>query len=124
MTFSDVAKSFARTVVPYLVGLAISLALRAGVDLHGYTAELTFLAGSVYYFLVRVAEYRLSPVFGWLLGVATTPIYRQVKPAAKPVKKTAAKKRLKGDAGLTLVEAIVCAVVVLAILVLLGVLHR
>ena len=81
MTLTDLAKSNARTVVPFVVGLVVSLALRAGVDLHGYTPEVTLAAGWVYYNVVRIAEHYLSPRFGWLLGVAGAPQYS--RPASK-----------------------------------------
>lgn len=72
-------KSLARTVVPFVVGAVITLALKAGVDLHGYAPELTVAVGAVYYALVRVAEQYVSEHFGWLLGVAAKPVYPTVK---------------------------------------------
>ena len=75
MTFTDLAKSYVRTVVPILVGLVISLALRAGVDLHGYGPEVTAVVTAAYYCVARAAEHYLSPRFGWLLGVAAPPKY-------------------------------------------------
>jgi hypothetical protein len=75
MTFTDLAKSFARTVIPYLVGLVIAQAFRVGLDLHGYEAQVTVAVGTVYYAAVRLAEHYLSLRFGWLLGVAAPPIY-------------------------------------------------
>lgn len=96
MTLSDLAKSHVRTVVPFLVGLAISLGLRAGVDLHGYTAELTVGAGWLWYGAARLLEHYVSPKFGWLLGVATAPAYATNPPAAAPVvaKKRTARRKL------------------------------
>jgi hypothetical protein len=72
-------KSLARTVVPYAVGLIVTLALRAGVDLHGYAPELTVVVGAVYYALARSLEQFVSEHFGWLLGVAAKPVYPTVK---------------------------------------------
>ena len=90
MNLNDLAKSVARTLIPYLVGLLITLALRAGIDLHGYAPELTFAIGSAYYFLVRVAEVHLSPVFGWLLGAASPPKYAPAAAMTPAVKQAGA----------------------------------
>lgn len=75
MTLNSVAKSHVRTVVPVIVGLLVSLALRAGYDLHGYTPEITAAVTYLYYAVVRLAEEHLSPQFGWMLGVAAKPHY-------------------------------------------------
>jgi hypothetical protein len=81
MTLANLAKSFARTAIPYVVGVVIALALRAGLDLNGYAPEITVAVGSLYYALVRLAEEHLSPQFGWLLGVAGKPDYGKAKKA-------------------------------------------
>lgn len=83
MTFTDLAKSHVRTIVPMVVGLVIALALRHGVDLHGYTPEITSVVSAVYYAVARAAEHYLSPKFGWLLGVAALPKYAAPKRKAK-----------------------------------------
>lgn len=75
MNFNDVAKAHVRTVVPVLVGLVITLALRTGLDLHGYAPEITSAVTALYYSAARLAEEYLSPRFGWLLGVAARPKY-------------------------------------------------
>lgn len=75
MNFNDVAKAHVRTVVPVLVGLVITLALRAGLDLHGYTPFITSACTAVYYSAARLAEEYVSPRFGWLLGVAAKARY-------------------------------------------------
>lgn len=82
MTFTDLAKSYVRTVIPVLVGLVVSLALRAGIDLHGYTPEITGAVTAVYYMAARAAEHYLSPRYGWLLGVAAAPKYPAKKQGA------------------------------------------
>jgi hypothetical protein len=68
-----------RTVVPYLVGLAVAWLATIGLGLPedvvaGATAQLTVLVGSLYYLAVAWLERRFS-WFGWLLGVARAPIY-------------------------------------------------
>lgn len=78
MTFTDLAKAHVRTIVPILVGLVITLALRAGIDLHSYTPFVTSAVTAVYYSAARLAEHYLSPKFGYLLGVAQLPIYGAV----------------------------------------------
>ena len=73
----------------------ITFGLKHGVDLHGYAPWLTAAAGSAYYALIHAAERFVDPAFGWLLGVARTPAYRNLTAAAaekrKP-KKRAVKK--------------------------------
>lgn len=81
MTFTDLAKAHVRTIVPILVGLVITLALKSGVDLHGYAPEITSAVTAVYYSGARLAEHYLSPKFGWLLGVAAAPRYTASAPA-------------------------------------------
>ena len=81
MTFTDLAKAHVRTIVPVLVGLVVTLALKAGVDLHGYASEITSAVTALYYSAARLAEHYLSPKFGWLLGVAAAPVY--TKPRAR-----------------------------------------
>ena len=36
---------------------------------------MTVVVSGVYYGLVRLAEVRLSPLWGWLLGLPTAPTY-------------------------------------------------
>lgn len=83
MNFSDLAKAHVRTVVPALVGLVVTLALRTGVDLHGYAPVITTVITAVYYSAARLAEEYVSPRFGWLLGVAAAPVYTPPRKARK-----------------------------------------
>lgn len=78
---NDLAKSHVRTVVPFVVGMVISLLLRAGIDVHGYAPEISVAVGYLYYALVRLAERNWSPKFGWLLGAIGAPKYRPAKKA-------------------------------------------
>lgn len=75
MTFTDLAKSYVRTIVPAVVGAIIAWALHHGHDIHGYEAQLTLVITAVYYGLARLLEHCVSPRFGWLLGVAQKPAY-------------------------------------------------
>ena len=81
MNLPDLAKSYVRTVVPVVVGLIITLALKAGVNLHGYAPEITAAVTALYYGLARLLEAKLSPAFGWLLGYASPPKYPAPAPA-------------------------------------------
>lgn len=72
---TDLAKSYVRTVVPVIVGLVISLSLRAGFDIHGYTPEITSGVTFIYYAAARALEHYAGPRFGWLLGWAGRPLY-------------------------------------------------
>lgn len=83
MNFNDLAKAHVRTIVPAIVGLVITLALRAGVDLHGYAPFITTAVTAVYYSAARLAEEYVSPRFGWLLGVATKPKYARAADAVQ-----------------------------------------
>ena len=93
MTFSDLAKSYVRTIVPAVVGAIIAWALHHGHDIHGYLPQITVVITAVYYGLARVLEHYVSPRFGWLLGAASAPLYQQVSVAPVPVKKTTQRKR-------------------------------
>jgi hypothetical protein len=75
MTFTDLAKSYVRTIVPAVVGAIIAWALHHGHDIHGYEAQLTVVITAGYYGLARLLEHYVSPKFGWLLGAATAPKY-------------------------------------------------
>lgn len=76
-SLSDLAKSYVRTVIPVIVGFVISIALRAGVDLHGYVPEITSAVTFLYYALARALEHYVDPRFGWLLGLASRPLYAE-----------------------------------------------
>lgn len=79
---NDYLTSLARTVVPIVVGLVVSLALRAGVDVHGYAPEITAAVSAGYYAAVHYVERFVDPRAGWLLGVAKSPAYSVIKAAA------------------------------------------
>lgn len=78
-TLNEYVTSIIRTAVPYLVGLASSiavthkLALPAGT-LELLTALLTFLFGTGWYIVWRWLETKF-PQLGWFLGKASQPIY-------------------------------------------------
>ncbi|WP_435108842.1 hypothetical protein [Nocardiopsis synnemataformans] len=65
--------SIVRTVVPYAVGLIVSLAASIGLDLPAeattevLTAVTTFVVGTVYYWVARFFEEHISPRVGGLM---------------------------------------------------------
>lgn len=70
-----------RTVVPAVVGAAAAwITTRFGVTLSddlvgGWTAAIGLAVTAGYYSLVTLLERRVNPAFGWLLGVASAPVY-------------------------------------------------
>lgn len=69
--------SLLRTGVPALVGWLVTLAAKYGLDLDpaALSGVLVPLIGFAYYALFRVAEEKVSPRFGWLLGYGRPPQY-------------------------------------------------
>ncbi|MEU9050215.1 hypothetical protein AB0D37_07380 [Streptomyces sp. NPDC048384] len=84
MTVYDVLVSLWRTAVPVIVGtLAALLAhIYIDVDEQALTQVLVGAFSLVYYGLFRVLEAKVSPSFGWFLGLARPPAYPT--PPAKP----------------------------------------
>lgn len=79
---SGVLTSIVRTAVPYLVGLIVTVAAKAQLELDESTVQsigalLTVVIGTAYYAVVRELETRVSPAWGWLLGRAKAPAYGQ-----------------------------------------------
>lgn len=81
---NDYLTGLARTVVPIVVGLLVTVALKAGLDLHGYAPEITAAVSAGYYALVHYVERFIDPRAGFLLGVAKVAHYPKAKPARKP----------------------------------------
>lgn len=72
--------SVVRTVVPLIVGFALSLWASAGVTpdpefATALTGGLTVVFGGLYHVAVRLLETYVAPKFGWLLGLAKQPDY-------------------------------------------------
>lgn len=70
-----------RTAVPYAVGYLSTLLVSNGVEVPAEAetalgALLTFLLGSAYYIVVRLAAQRF-PVLEWLLGSPRAPRYEE-----------------------------------------------
>jgi len=71
--------SITRTLLPFLVGGAVSLlsllGITANADLKATLTSLaTFVIGGLYYIIVRLLE-KKYPKLGVLLGVPTPPTY-------------------------------------------------
>ena len=80
---SDGLTAIIRTVVPVVVGTLLGLLADWGLDIDPDTqatlsAALIPICISGYYVLVAVLERKVSPAFGWLLGAAKAPKYKQV----------------------------------------------
>jgi len=73
----QILASLIRTVVPVVVGLVLSYALKANLHLDDQwvTDAVTLAVTTGFYALVRVLETFVSSKFGWLLGLAKTPTY-------------------------------------------------
>lgn len=80
---NDYLTSLARTVVPIIVGLVVTVALKAGLDLHGYAPEITAAVSAGYYAAVHYVERFVDPRAGFLLGVAKVAHYPKVTAAKK-----------------------------------------
>lgn len=122
---TDLAKSYARTVVPLVVGGLVAWALHHGHDIHGYEGLVTVIVTAAYYGLARLLELYVAPQFGWLLGFASSPAYAPAAPlkatqADFATKMAAAKK---SDAGSTLLEVVVIFTLVLVVLLIVGIIH-
>lgn len=77
----NVIPSVIRTGVPVVVGVGVSFAAAKGIHISPETeAQVVVLIGaaaaSTYHWLVRLLEEHW-PRFGWMLGVARAPDYRQ-----------------------------------------------
>lgn len=66
-----------RTVVPMIAGFLLTQALRLHLHLDQatVTGEVTTGLSAAYYALFSWLEKRVSPRFGWLLGLARPPKY-------------------------------------------------
>ena len=76
----DFGSSLVRTVVPIIAGALLTLLVNLGIDLDedstlALTTFLTGLLTAVYYLVVRFLEEKVSPQWGWLLGLAKGPSY-------------------------------------------------
>lgn len=75
--------SIIRTIVPVVAGQLLGwLAVIGIVDASGelessLVSLVTIIITGAYYGLVRLLESKVSPKFGWLLGLATEPEYKQ-----------------------------------------------
>lgn len=80
----EIGPSLIRTIVPWIVGTLLTIAAGRGLLLPESVATevVTVAVTALYYALVRVAEVRLSPLWGWLIGLPKAPVYAE--PAGEP----------------------------------------
>lgn len=77
--------SIIRTFVPVLVGQIMTWAATIGIlDANGEVSAalitlLTLGLTTLYYAVVRLLETKVSSKFGWLLGYAQAPTYKETK---------------------------------------------
>jgi hypothetical protein len=85
--------SIIRTLVPLIAGVLITQALRLGVHLDEGAVTNTVQASisGLYYTVFRGAEARLSPAWGWFLGIARPPQY-----SAAPATQTLSRRGFLG----------------------------
>ncbi|MGW3153662.1 hypothetical protein [Streptomyces sp. NPDC001089] len=86
MTVYDVAVSLWRTAVPLVVGWVAALLARIYIDVDeaALSQALVGAFALLYYGVFRLLEAKVSPSFGWLLGLAKPPIYPKADPAVTP----------------------------------------
>lgn len=80
INMKDLFDSIVRSIVPFLVGGAVTWVASLGLEVDpqfegALTTALTLLFGSIYYIIVRALEVYVAPKFGWLLGLAKSPVY-------------------------------------------------
>jgi len=79
MSLYEYLASLWRTFIPVLVGVVSAYLAKAGLDLDEQAVGL-WLAGAfttVYYGLFRFLEGKVSGQWGWLLGLARPPQYKE-----------------------------------------------
>lgn len=86
MTLYDVLASLWRTAVPVLVGCvgAVLAHLYLHVDDAALAQALVAGFAIVYHGLFRLLEARVSPAFGWFLGLAKPPNYDKSETPVSP----------------------------------------
>lgn len=80
-----IAVSVVRTVTPWLVGLAVTLLAKVGLNWQPSPEVFILVAqgvSTVFYAAVRFAEVKGKAKFGWLLGWASSPSYGKVDASA------------------------------------------
>ncbi|MFD9815083.1 hypothetical protein [Streptomyces sp. NPDC059080] len=79
MPVYDWAVSVWRMVVPVIVGWIVAFLVQINVDVDEQALSNALVAGFtlVYYGLFRTLEAKVSPAFGWFLGLARPPSYPQ-----------------------------------------------
>ncbi|MEU1552092.1 hypothetical protein ABZ517_05145 [Streptomyces scabiei] len=86
MTVYDVLVSLWRTAVPAIVGWVAALLARIYIDVDEQALALSLVAAFaiVYHGVFRLLEAKVSPAFGWFLGLARPPAYPKPDPTVTP----------------------------------------
>jgi hypothetical protein len=77
-TTSTIAPSFVRTLVPLTLSFLAVAFGKVGLKVTATPTEVAALTSGIaygYYAVVRLLEEHVSPAWGWLLGIATSPSY-------------------------------------------------
>lgn len=77
-----ILRSLIRTVTPIVVGALVFVAAKVGFDWTPSPEDSVTIAGiitAVFYTLVRIAEEKLGPKWGWLLGAKGAPSYGEAE---------------------------------------------
>jgi hypothetical protein len=80
--FREFFTSVVRTLVPAIVGIVMSFLATTSLpvdpqfEIH-LAGVLAVLFNAVYYMTARFLETKYSDKFGWLLGLASSPAYKQ-----------------------------------------------
>lgn len=79
MTLFEYLASLWRTLVPVIAGTLVTLGAKAGFDIDSEAVSLWLVGAfsTAYYALFRVLEGKVSKQWGWLLGVAAPPQYKE-----------------------------------------------
>lgn len=86
MNLYDVLASLWRTAVPVIVGCvgAVLAHIYIDVDDQALSQVLVAAFAIVYHGLFRLLEAKVSPGFGWFLGLAKPPTYPKSDPTVTP----------------------------------------
>lgn len=73
----QVLAGLVRTAVPLVVAFLANLGLvkTLGLTDDQLTNAVSLVLGALYWLIVRLLEVYVAPRFGWLLGIARTPVY-------------------------------------------------
>jgi hypothetical protein len=79
MSLYEYLASLWRTLVPLIVGTLVALGAKAGLDIDSEAVSLWLITAfsGAYYALFRFLEGKVGKQWGWLLGLAAPPQYKE-----------------------------------------------